>query len=890
MSKEPDKSKEIENREWLNSLKWVLNNRPEERVKELLNLLQQEAGKYGIDGLCSFTTPYVNTISPEAETEYPGDQEIEEKLMALIRWNAMAMVVRANRKSEGIGGHISTYGSIANLMEVGIHHFFKVSYEGLTDIVYFQGHASPGIYSRAFLEGRLSEQDLVDFRRELSEEGGLSSYPHPHLMPNFWSNPTVSMGLAPLMAIYQARFNRYLEKRGIANEKLPDIWGFFGDGEMDEPESIGDLALAARENLDNLTFVIDCNLQRLDGPVRGNNKVIQELEAQFKGAGWNVVKLLWGSDWDPLFEKDDYGVLVSELTDLPDGQLQKYAYAEGKVIRKDFFERNEKLKKLAEPYTDDELKFLKRGGHDHRKIFNAYKAAIEHEDEPTVILAQTIKGYGQGDSGEASNVAHQQKKLDTEALKHFRDFFDVPVPDDKIEDVPFLNPGEESEEIKYLRSRREDLGGFLPERKDRTDPLQQPDTSIFEDYFEGSGDDEAATTMVMIQILGALLQDDNVGEHIVPIIPDESRTFGMESLFRQVGIYAPEGQQYDPVDEDSLMYYREEKEGVILEEGITEAGCMGSFIAAGTAYSHLGINMIPFFFFYSMFGFQRIGDFAWAAADAGAKGFYIGGVSGRTSLSGEGLQHLDGQSHLYAFAHPKLRAYDPAFAYEVAVIVENGIEEMYVNKKDLSYYITVTNQVYSMPPKPDKPKNIDEYIIKGMYRFKATEMENEDLKAHLFGSGAITQEVLKAAEILENDYAIPTDTWSVTSYKAMYDNAIDTERENRVSGNLNRKRTNIEIALDGTEGVFVMASDYVKAVPLSVARWFPEPVSVLGTDGFGRSESVADLRRFFEVDAGHIAYAALYELAKKGDIKKQRLEKAADDLGIRPDKMNPRTS
>ncbi len=883
-------SKEIEDREWINSLRWILNNRSGKRARELLKMLNQEAETYGIDLSDSINTPYINSIPPEEETEYPGDLNIEKKLMALIRWNAMAMVVRANKRLEGIGGHISTYGSIANLFEVGFNHFFKVSDDGLPDIVYFQGHASPGVYARAFLEGRLSETHLENFRRELADEDGLASYPHPHLMKDFWNNPTVSMGLAPLNAVYQARFNKYMEKRGLIKDKTPHVWGFFGDGEMDEPESIGNLSVAAKENLDNLTFVIDCNLQRLDGPVRGNNKVIQELEAQFKGAGWNVVKLLWGSDWDPLFEKDDYGVLVSELTDLPDGQLQKYAYAEGKVIRKDFFERNEKLKKLAEPYTDDELKFLKRGGHDHRKIFNAYKAAIEHEDEPTVILAQTIKGYGQGDSGEASNVAHQQKKLDTEALKHFRDFFDVPVPDDKIEDVPFLNPGEESEEIKYLRSRREDLGGFLPERKDRTDPLQQPDTSIFEDYFEGSGDDEAATTMVMIQILGALLQDDNVGEHIVPIIPDESRTFGMESLFRQVGIYAPEGQQYDPVDEDSLMYYREEKEGVILEEGITEAGCMGSFIAAGTAYSHLGINMIPFFFFYSMFGFQRIGDFAWAAADAGAKGFYIGGVSGRTSLSGEGLQHLDGQSHLYAFAHPKLRAYDPAFAYEVAVIVENGIEEMYVNKKDLSYYITVTNQVYSMPPKPDKPKNIDEYIIKGMYRFKATEMENEDLKAHLFGSGAIMQEVLKAAEILENDYAIPTDTWSVTSYKAMYDNAIDTERENRVSGKLNRKRTNIEIALDGTEGVFVMASDYVKAVPLSVARWFPEPVSVLGTDGFGRSESVADLRRFFEVDAGHIAYAALYELAKKGDIKKQRLEKAADDLGIRPDKMNPRTS
>lgn len=883
-------SKEIEDKEWINSLRWVLNNRSGKRAKELLTLLRREAEKYGVSPPDSINTPYVNTIPPTEEIEYPGDPEIEKKLMALIRWNAMAMVVRANKKQDGIGGHISTYGSIADLFEVGFNHFFKVSDDGLSDIVYFQGHASPGVYSRAFLEGRLDEKHLENFRRELAEDGGLSSYPHPHLMKDFWNNPTVSMGLAPLTAVYQARFNKYLEKRGLAENELPHVWGFFGDGEMDEPESIGNLAVAANEKLDNLTFVIDCNLQRLDGPVRGNQKVIQELEAQFKGAGWNVIKVLWGRDWDPLFEKDDDGILTDELTKLPDGQLQKYAYAEGDFIRKDFFERSEALKKLAEPYSDDELKRLKRGGHDPQKIYSAYKTALEHKGQPTVILAQTIKGYGQGDAGEASNVAHQQKKLDTEALKYFRDFFDVPVSDNEIDDVPFLNPGDESEEIKYLRDRRDELGGYLPERKDRTEPLEKPDPSIFEDYFEGSGDDEAATTMVMIQILGKLLQDENVADHIVPIIPDESRTFGMESLFRQVGIYAPEGQQYDPVDEDSLMYYREEEHGAILEEGITEAGCMGSFIAAGTAYSHLGINMIPFFFFYSMFGFQRIGDFAWAAADAGAKGFYIGGVSGRTSLSGEGLQHQDGQSQLYAMAFPKLRAYDPAFAYELAVIIQNGIEEMYINKKDFSYYITVTNQVYSMPPKPDEPENLDEYIINGMYRFKESEMDKDDLKAHLFGSGAIMQEVLEAADILESDYEISSDIWSVTSYKALYDNAIDTEQENRVTGNLNRKRTNIEIALDGTDGVFVMASDYLKAVPLSVAKWFPEPVSVLGTDGFGRSDSVGELRRFFEVDASHIAYAALFELAKKGRIKKQKLEKAADELGINPDKVNPRTS
>lgn len=889
MSKDQKSTHEMENQEWLNSLRWILNNRSGKRVKELLNLMDKEAQKYGIDLTDSISTPYVNTILREDEVEYPGDLEIEKKLMGLVRWNAMAMVVRANKKQEGIGGHISTYGSIADLFEVGFNHFFKVDENGLPDIVYFQGHASPGVYSRAFLEGRLSEKDLENFRRELAEEGGLPSYPHPHLMRDFWNNPTVSMGLGPLMALYQARFNKYLEHRELVKAKLPHVWGFFGDGEMDEPEAMGNLAVAANEKLDNLIFVINGNLQRLDGPVRGNNKVIQELEAHFKGAGWNVIKVLWGSDWDPLFEKDEDGVLTRELTKIPDGQLQKYAYSDGDFFRDDFFSRNEKLEMLAESYSDEELKLLKRGGHDPVKIYNAYKQAVEHKGQPTVILAQTIKGFGQGKAGEASNVSHQTKKLNKDALQYFRDFFDIDVTEEEMEDVSFLNPGEDSEEIQYLLERRKKLGGFLPQRKDRTQPIHAPDPAIFEGYFEGSGDDEAATTMVMIQILGKLLKDENVGNHIVPIIPDESRTFGMESLFRQVGIYAPEGQKYDPVDEDSLMYYREEKKGAILEEGITEAGCMGSFIAAGTAYSHLGIDMIPFFFFYSMFGFQRIGDFAWAAADAGAKGFYIGGVAGRTSLSGEGLQHADGQSHLYAFAFPKLRAYDPAFAYELSVIVQNGIEEMYINKKDLSYYITVTNQMHSMPPKPDEPKNLDEYIINGMYRFKKSEIEDAGKKVHLFGSGAIMQEVLKAAEILENDYEVSTDIWSITSYKALYDNAIDTERENRMTGNLNRKRTNIEIALDGAEGVFVIASDYLKAVPLTLAKWFPKPVCVLGTDGFGRSDSPENLRKYFEVDAGHIVYATLFEMARKGDIKKKQLDDAADELDINPEKVNPRT-
>lgn len=890
MSKDDADDPQIENQEWLNSLRWILNNRSEKRAQELFSLMQREAQQYGIDLSKSLKTPYVNTISPDFESDYPGDLEMEKKLMALIRWNAMAMVVRANTKLKGIGGHISTYGSIADLFEVGFNHFFKVSETGLPDIIYFQGHASPGVYSRAFLEGRLTEKQLDNFRRELDEEGGLTSYPHPHLMRHFWNNPTVSMGLGPLMAVYQARFNKYLENRGLAKNELPHVWGFFGDGEMDEPEATGNLAVAANENLDNLTFVIDCNLQRLDGPVRGNHKVIQELEGKFKGAGWNVIKVIWGSDWDPIFEEDQEGKLTRILTDLPDGQLQKYAFSDGEFIRENLFGQDEELKKLVESYSDEELKLMRRGGHDPIKIFNAYKQALEFEEGPTVILAQTVKGYGQGAAGEASNVAHKTKKLNSDALKHFRDFFDVPVTDAQIEKVPFLKPAEDSDEIQYLLNQREKLGGFLPQRKDRTQPLFEPDSKIFESYFEGSGDDEAGTTTVMIQILSKLMKDKNVGDHIVPIIPDESRTFGMESLFRQVGIYAADGQKYDPVDKDSLMYYREDKQGAILEEGITEAGCMGSFIAAGTAYSHLGIDMIPFFFFYSMFGFQRIGDFVWAASDAGAKGFYIGGIAGRTSLSGEGLQHQDGQSHLYALAFPKIRAYDPAFAYELAVIVRNGIEEMYVNKKDLSYYITVTNQTYPMPPKPDEPENIDEYIINGMYRFRESEMEESGKKAHLFGSGAIMKEVLEAAEILENKYDVSTDIWSVTSYKALYDNAIDTERKNRINRNLNRQRSNIEIALDDTEGVFVIATDYVKALPLSISKWFPEPVTVLGTDGFGRSDSTPALRDFFEVDAKHIVFATLFELTERGEFEKQLLDEAATNLHIDPDKMNPRTS
>lgn len=878
---------EIENQEWLASLRFVLQNEPDERVQELLGLLRDEAQRHGIQFSQPFNTPYINSIPPEKEVEYPGDLKIEKKLTGMIRWNAMAMVARANQNDKGIGGHISTYGSIANLWEVGFHHFFKVDEKGLADMVYFQGHASPGVYARAYLEGRISEKQLENFRHELREEKGLSSYPHPHLMPDFWRFPTVSMGLAPVMAIYQARYNKYLYNRGLIEENNKKVWAYLGDGEMDEPESTGAISIAARDKLENLIFVIDCNLQRLDGPVRGNGKVIQEFEALFKGAGWNVIKLLWGKDWDPLFEKDKDGKIISMLNEVPDGQLQKYAFSDGDFIRKDFFGKDEQLKSLVEDYSDQELKRLKRGGHDPVKIYNAYHSAVSHKDQPTVILAQTIKGYGQGDAGEASNVSHQTKKFNLEGLKHFRDRFKVEVSDDDLEKIPFIKPDDESEEIKYLHQKRKEAGGYLPQRKDITEPLGVPDEAIFEEYLKGSGDDEVATTMVLVKIMGKLLNDEQYGKLIVPIIPDESRTFGLESFFGQIGIYAPEGQQYEPVDKGSLLYYKQAKDGAILEEGITEAGCMSEFIAAGTAHLTHGINTIPFYFFYSMFGFQRIGDLIWAAADAGAKGFLIGGISGRSSMPGEGLQHQDGQSHIYALSVPKLRAYDPAFAFEVAIIIQDGLKRMYHDKEEIFYYLTVVNDTYKMP---EMPKKNEEGIIKGMYKFQKSTHTKRKRKVHLFGSGAIITQALEAAALLEKEYNVSADVWSVTSYKALYDNAIDTERSNRLNAQLNKKPTFIEECLEGENGVFVAATDYLKALPEAIAKWFPGQFTTLGTDGFGRSDNREHLREFFEVNAKHIAYAALYALAEEGELDLKELKNATKKLGINSEKVNPRTA
>ncbi len=874
---------EFENQEWLESLDYILQNESPERVRELLQLLQEKAQQHGIT-LDTVHTPYINTIPADEQEEYPGYLEIEEALSNIIRWNAMAMVVRANKKESGIGGHISTYASASTLFEVGFHHFFRGDEEGQTpDLVYYQGHATPGIYARSYLEGRFSEKQLDNFRRELAAEGGLSSYPHPRLMPDYWSFPTVSMGLGPVQAIYQARFNKYLEDRKLKEKTDQKIWAFFGDGEMDEPESVGALSVASREKLDNLIFVINCNLQRLDGPVRGNYKVIQELEGIYKGAGWNVIKVIWGSQWDPLLAKDKDGRLVHRMDEVVDGQYQLYTMKDGKFVREDFFGKDKKLLQLVEDYSDEDIKNLNRGGHDPVKVYQAYKAALAHKGGPTVILAQTIKGYGLGEAGEASNVAHKTKKLNEDQLKDYRDRFHLPIKDDNIAKAPYYRPDKKSKEMQYLMERRKKLGGLIPKRVAKDNPIKAPADKAFKSYLEGSGDREVATTMVMVQLMAKLMKDENIGKLIVPIVPDESRTFGMDALFGRVGIYSHIGQQYEPVDQGSLLYYKESKTGSILEEGITEAGSMSSFIAAGTAYSTHGINTIPFYFFYSMFGFQRTGDFMWAAADARARGFLIGGTSGRTTLPGEGLQHQDGHSHVLALAYPNLKAYDPAFAYEVATIVQEGIRRMYIEQEDIFYYITVMNATYPMPP---MPKDVQEGILKGMYRYRSSKKKSKE-KVHLLGSGAIMIEVLQAADLLEKEYDLAVEVWSVTSYKALYDDAVENERQNRLQSEDKAKPNYIQQCLAKEEGPFVAATDYMKVLPLMVAKWFPDTLHALGTDGFGRSENREALRDFFEVDHRHIAVAALHALKEKKKVKAKTVEKAMKDLHIDPDKTMP---
>ncbi len=878
----------LETREWLDSLDYVLSQGGPERAGRLLQQLSLHARRAaGVNLPFTATTPYQNTIASRQQPPFPGSQEMERRIKSLVRWNALAMVVRANKIESGIGGHISTFASAATLYEVAFNHFLQAQTEsGDRDLVYFQGHAAPGIYSRAFLEGRIPREKLQNFRRELKPGGGLSSYPHPWLMPDFWEFPTVSMGLGPIQAIYQARFIRYLENRGLKTATGGRVWAFMGDGEMDEPESLGSITLASRERLDNLTFVINCNLQRLDGPVRGNGKIIQELEAIFRGAGWNVIKVIWGSDWDNLIINDRDGILVKRMGEITDGQYQKYFVESGAYFRHNLFGSDPRLLKMVEHLSDEQLSRMRLGGHDPIKVHAAYKAATEHKGAPTVILAKTIKGYGLGEAGEGKNITHQQKKLNEDELRVFRSRFGIPIADEELQDAPFHRPAEDSPEIRYMQERRKQLGGYLPERKVRSKPIAPVSEAHFEEFHKGTEGREVSTTMVFVRLLGKLLRDPEIGKLIVPIIPDEARTFGMEALFRQVGIYSSVGQLYEPVDMDTLLYYKEAKDGQILEEGITEAGSICSFIAAGTAYANHGINTIPFFIYYSMFGFQRIGDFIWAAADMRTRGFLIGGTAGRTTLAGEGLQHQDGHSHLLALPVPNLLAYDPAFAYEIGVIIQDGIKRMYVDQESIFYYLTVGNEPLPMPAMPEG-KDVKDGILKGLYRFRTSAKKDAKLRAQLFGSGAIMYEVLKAQQILEEKYGVAADVWSVTSYKQLYRDGNDCQRWNMLHPGATARVPFVSQALKDAPGVLVAASDYMKVLPESIAQWLPRPLMALGTDGFGRSESRVALRDFFEVDAKHIVLATLTALLRDKQIKLDVLQKAVKDLGINPEKANP---
>ncbi|HXH07319.1 MAG TPA: pyruvate dehydrogenase (acetyl-transferring), homodimeric type [Vicinamibacterales bacterium] len=882
----------IELREWIESLDYVLQQGDPGRVVRLLDALQIRARKAGVPIPYAPATPYINTIPAEAQVPLPGSQEIERRIKSIIRWNALAMVVRANRISEGIGGHISTYASAATLYEVGFNHFFRArTAEQDGDLVYFQGHASPGIYARAFLEGRITQQQLENFRRELRPGGGLPSYPHPWLKPDFWEFPTVSMGLGPIMAIYHARFIRYLEDRGLKRPSDTKVWCFLGDGECDEPEALGAITLAAREKLDNLIFVINCNLQRLDGPVRGNGQIIQELESVFRGAGWNVIKVIWGSDWDPLLAKDRDGLLVRRMGEVVDGEYQKYAVESGAYIRQHFWGKDPRLLDMVRHLSDEELKRLRLGGHDPVKVYNAYRAAVAHTGQPTVILARTIKGYGLGEAGEGKNITHQQKKMNEEDLRSFRSRFGIPIPDDEIAEAPFYRPPDDSPEMKYLQERRRALGGFVPARRVRVEPVTAPLEPIFEEFYKGTEGRKASTTMVFVRMLAKLLRDKTIGDLIVPIVPDEARTFGMEALFRAVGIYSHIGQLYEPVDMDTLLYYKEAKDGQILEEGITEAGSMSSFIAAGTAYANFGINTIPFFIFYSMFGFQRIGDLIWAAADSRARGFLVGGTAGRTTLAGEGLQHQDGQSHVLASAVPNLKAYDPAYAYEIAVIVQDGIRRMYRDGESIFYYLTVMNEQYEQPPMPE---GVRDGILKGMYRFRPAPDVGRRGKpvprAQLLGSGAILNEVVAAQRLLAERYGVAADVWSVTSYNELSREALAVERWNMLHPDQPRRVPYITACLADAPGVVVAASDYLKLLPGAVARWIGRPMIALGTDGFGRSDDRPSLRHFFEVDARFVTLAALSALAQDGQIESAVVARAIRELEIDPEKPNPATA
>jgi pyruvate dehydrogenase E1 component len=880
---------DLENQEWRESLEYVLRTAGRDRVAQIMEMLENHAYRHGVVIQDKVNTPYINTIPLQNQPPYPGDLALEQRIANILRWNTIAIVQQANLKADGVGGHISTYASIAELMEVGFNHFFRGQESSDHDKVFYQGHMSPGVYARSFLEGRFSTEDLGKFRRELQDGPGrgLSSYPHPWLMPDYWEFPTVSMGLGPLQAIYQARFMRYLEDRGLRPRSDAKVWAFLGDGEQDEVETLGGLRVAAYEELDNLIFVINANLQRLDGPVRGNSKVIQELESIYRGNGWNVIKLVWGSAWDELFARDAEDVLLERMEQLVDGESQRYAAYGGKELREKFF-NTPALQKLIEGYSDQDLDRLtrSRGGHDPVKIYAAYKAAVEHRGSPTVIIARSIKGYALGPTAQAKNVAHQVKKLTLEDLREARDFLEIPVKDQDLENTPFYHPGPDSPEAGYMLARRADLGGLIPERRVPEYRLNTPELSFFEEFLTGSGGREISTTMAFVRMLAKLVRHPEVGKLIVPIVPDEARTFGMEGVISSVGIYSPKGQLYIPVDAGTVTVYRESQTGQLLQEGINEAGAMCSFIAAGTAYANYGVPAIPFYIFYSMFGLQRVGDLAWAAGDQRTKGFMMGATAGRTTLNGEGLQHQDGHSHMQALPIPNMPAYDPAFAYELAVILQDGMKRMYQDAEDIFYYITLMNENYVQPAMPEPREETRQGILKGLYLFKPSELKKPKARVQLLGSGTILGEVIKAAGMLE-EYGLAADVWSVTSYKALYYDALETARINRLNPNSKARLSYAAQCLNPTEGPIVAASDYMKALPDLVSGYLGRPIHSLGTDGFGRSETREALRDFFEVDAKNVVLTALSALRSEGKVSASTLTEAIKKLGFDPRREHP---
>jgi pyruvate dehydrogenase E1 component len=868
--------------EWIEAFDEVVVAEGAEHGADLMTALRRRAREAGINTPGELITPYLNTIPKHEEVPYPGNPDLERRVESLIRWNAMAMVHRQNKKDAGIGGHISTYSSLATLLEVGFNHFFHASYgDQPGDFVYFQGHASPGVYARAYLEGRFEDEQVLNFRHELRDKPGLSSYPHPWLMPNFWRFPTVSMGIGPLNALYQARFMRYLENRGLIEKTERKVWAFVGDGETDEVDTLGAISMATREKLDNLIFVVNCNLQRLDGPVRGNKRIIDELEGMFRGADWNVIKVIWGSDWDKLFERDHTGLLLKRMEECVDGDYQSFKAKGGAFLRQEFFGKYPELLELVSDMTDDQLAHLHRGGHDRMKIYNAYKRATEHKGGPTVILAKTVKGYGLG-ATQARNASHQEKKLTDDGLTAFVQRFNIPVSEKTAKEAMPYRPAKDAPEIAYMLERREALGGFMPQRETPKLNFKAPELDSFTEWTAGSKGRAVSTTMGFVSILRHLMKDNAFGKLIVPIVPDEGRTFGLESAIRQVGIYASEGQKYKPHDVDMLLYYREEADGQILEEGITEAGSMASFTAAGTAYSNYRLPMIPFYMYYSMFGFQRIGDMAWAFADSRGKGFLMGGTAGRTTMLGEGLQHQDGHSIVLASTVPTCATYDPAFVYELATIVQDGLRRMYEKGEDLFYYITMYNEDYAMP---EMPEGIREGILRGVYRLRPAAQGKA--VAQLFGSGPILNEALRAQQILADKYNVPTDVWSVTSYNELRRDALAVERWNRLHPSQQAKQPYILGALDGAVGPIVAATDFMKVVPDQLAPWLLDRLVSLGTDGFGRSDNREYLRRHFEVSAESIAAAALSRLARDGKFDVKKAEKAFAELGVDTERSDP---